>query len=121
MRHKNAPAARNLQTPDTSRGSAPALHIRIGRLTLEGYSVAEQKRFTNSLQSSLKELARHSGHDSWRNHNGLKVDRVDAGQLPGGATPEAAARHVATRVFAQFTPRPRSTKLGRLPAGEEHV
>src|SRR5438874_2036006 len=117
MRHKNLPAARSPQTPATHtananhgvqpRGSAPALHIRIERLTLEGYSIAEQKRFSNSLQSTLAELGRNSRHSAWRNAGGLRLNRLDAGSLPEGATPEIAARNLATRIFEQLAPRRR--------------
>lgn len=88
MRHKPIP----MPAP-----AAGTLHFNIGRITLHGYSGAEQRRFQSSLESNLAHLARgaHSGIAQE-----LSLKHLDVGQLPAGATPEVAGRHIATRIVA---------------------
>jgi hypothetical protein len=93
MRHK--PIARAPQpTPAPSAGT---VHFNIERITLHGYSGTEQRRFQSSLESNLARFARDA-------YTGMvqefSLRHLDFGQLPAGATPEAAARHIATRIVA---------------------
>jgi len=114
MRHKTAPAprrsnghlatasqnARPGHAPRQNAKSALDVHFNIRRLTIEGYSSAEQERFTRSLRAHLSALAQDSHQHQWSSANGLAMNRLDAGGLAPGATPETAARRIATRIFA---------------------
>jgi hypothetical protein len=114
MRHNTAAAPRRSQEPlatdsqDATPGHAPRqnaksaieVHFNIRRLTIEGYSSAGQERFTRSLRAHLSALAQDAHQHQWSSANGLAMDRLDAGGLAPGATPETAARQIATRIFA---------------------
>jgi hypothetical protein len=113
MRHRTAPVSRRsgqdasaLADGVAPRSAAPGstLHFKIDRVTVSGYSAADQKQFTHSLRLSLAELApRHHGH-VWSEANRLTIGRLDAGQLPPGASLEEAARQIAARLFAKLIP-----------------
>jgi hypothetical protein len=112
MRHRTTPLSRRSgQHPSAlAHGAAPrttapasALHFKIDRITVDGYSAADQKQFAHSLKSNLAELARRHSDHTWHEANGLTMDRLDAGQLPTGASPEDAARQIAARIFAKLT------------------
>lgn len=126
MRHRSAPSARHTfaAIPDRAREATPApgtaLHIKIGRLTIQGYSSAEQKRFTSALQSSLSELARRSG-GQLSAAKALRMNRLDAGRLSAGATPEAAARQIATRLFARLAQAQTTRRTTRHSGEENHA
>ncbi len=126
MRHKSVQLAR-CSVAATSRVReatvAPriALHIRIGRLTMQGYSPAQQKRFTRALQFSLGELAERGGAGQWSAARALRMNRLDAGRLPAGATPEAAARQIATRLFAGLTQAQATGRSTRGSREEDHA
>lgn len=93
MRHRTAaPAASNPTL-------APTVNLQINRLTLHAYAPVEQKRFTQALQARLTEMAKT--HHDWS--AGLRMNRLDAGQLPAGATPEETARYVALQIFSKIT------------------
>jgi hypothetical protein len=70
---------------------------------MDGYSAADEKRFTHSLKLKLADLARRHSDLLWSETNGLTMNRLDAGQLPSGASPEDAARQIAARIFAKLT------------------
>jgi hypothetical protein len=84
-----------------------AVHFEIGRLTLHGFSAGQQRRFVSSLQTSLADLGA-SGRD-WPATGRRRIARLDAGALLPGATPEEAARAVATQLQSAV----RSTGAGR--------
>ena len=96
------------------RSEAPSigLHVNIGRITLEGYTPADRRRFAYALQSSLTGLARTPNSSRWPAVPALRMNHLDAGQLPPGASPEEAARHVARQIFATLT---------RQPGGKQHA
>jgi hypothetical protein len=111
MRHRTAPQSRGSgQLPSTlARGTTPqatvpasALHFKIGRITVDGYSAADQRQFTHSLESNLTELGRMHIDHTWSEATRLTMKRLDAGQLPVGASPEDAARQIAMRIFAKL-------------------
>jgi hypothetical protein len=115
MRHRTIPPGRragagpSVLTHDAEPRSstrAAALHFEIGRITLYGYSASENARFTHSLRLNLTELARRHRTQAWSEANGLAIDRLDAGQLPAGASPEDAARQIGARIFAGLTQPP---------------
>jgi hypothetical protein len=90
MRHRTA-----------RQGTEPAVavHFKIERLSLTGYSTAERERFTRSLRSHLSVLAQETDQRSWSQARESPIERVDAGWLPRGATPETAARQIARRIL----------------------
>jgi hypothetical protein len=102
MRHKSGlPAAPSTPVRPAGMRNAhqPAsIHFSIGRITLHGYSSADQRRFTNSLQRSLGELV-ESHHDyDWSATSSLKIRKLSGGTLNPGASPEEAATHVARKI-----------------------
>jgi hypothetical protein len=101
MRHKPGRHPDNVAPVASNPAPSPAVNFNIGGLTMEGYAPAEQKRFTQSLQSRLTELAKAHHQSDWS--AGLRMNRLDAGQLPVGATPEQAARHIALQIFSKIT------------------
>jgi len=112
MRHRTVPHSRRSGrhpsalakgvAPRTS-GPASAVHFKIHRITADGYSASDQKQFTHSLKSNLAELARRYRDHTWSQANQLTINRLDAGQLSAGASPEDAARQIAARIFAKLT------------------
>jgi hypothetical protein len=93
-----APAKRSAAE---ATGAAPrnGLRFRIEKITLQGYGAGEQKRFAASLQETLGTLARRNHNLNWRAMADVKVGRLDAGELPSGASPEQAAQFVARKLF----------------------
>lgn len=86
-------------TYPSARPTAPRegkINFRIERLTLEGYTRADQTRFTRAFERSLRELASHARGVDWAAATG--ADRINAGTLLPGATPEQAARHTARQI-----------------------
>lgn len=110
MRHRAAPFSRRsaphssaLASDAAHRSAATMLHFKIGRVTMDGYSLAEQRQFTHSIKLKLAELARRHSDHPWSEANGLTMNRLDAGELRSGASPEDAARQIAARIFAKLT------------------
>jgi len=68
--------------------------FHIGRLTVNGGSRADGVRIGDALRSRLTELA-----GSGLPLQGAKIDRLDAGTLPAGASAEHTGRHLADRIF----------------------
>jgi hypothetical protein len=70
------------------------LNFHIGKLSIDGGSRADGLRTGEALRSHLTELARRGlpGRDA-------SVDRIDAGVLPAGGSPERTGRHLADRIF----------------------
>jgi hypothetical protein len=81
--------------------AAPAVHVDVGRLTLEGYSPAQRARFVSSLQARLTELAASGGSD-WLAAAQRPLAHLDAGTLRPGAAPEEAAQRVASTLGAHL-------------------
>jgi hypothetical protein len=75
------------------------LHFNVGRITLEGYSPSEQRRFRAALESNLARLERNFSGGAARD---LTLHHLDAGQL-AIAGPEAAARRIAARIVAALS------------------
>jgi hypothetical protein len=97
------------------------VHFKIDRLTVEGYSVADRKRFTHSLKSNLAKLAQTHSDNQWVAANGLTMNHLDAGQLPVDATPEAAALQIATRIFAGLTQAQPARQITKQSGGKDHA
>jgi len=129
MRHKTALsqiAGQHRSQSTKSEGtqhapSATALRFNIDRITMEGYSAGEQKRFIQALQSNLAELARSIGGNQWSAVRRLALDRLDAGRLPHDATPEIAARQIATRIRGGLTKTQGTTRIARQQEEEGHA
>jgi hypothetical protein len=68
--------------------------VHIERLTVEGSSRADAMRVGDALRAKLTELAADGFVPRSAN-----LDRVDAGELPHGASPEQVGRHTAGRIF----------------------
>ena len=77
---------------------APAMHFDIARITLYGYSARDRDRFERALRTHLTELAAGQ-QGSWPADGSQFIDRLDAGTVPAGASPERAARVIAARVL----------------------
>lgn len=75
-----------------------AVHFEIGRLTLHGFSAGQQRRFVSTLQSSLADVGASGG--DWPAGGRRTIGHLDAGALRSGASPEEAARLVATSLRA---------------------
>lgn len=116
MRHKSAAAGlpSGPSGPPMPRENAPsvALRFQIGRVTLAHYTRADQKRFVQSLQSRIAELAQAQGGYDWSAATTQRIARLDAGRLPDGASAEEAARQIATQIF---------NKLAQGPGGKRHA
>jgi hypothetical protein len=88
------------------RAPGPVLRIGIDRVTLHGFARADQRRFAQSLQTKLTELAAfHRNHDWSTAGQRLRIRSLDAGRLRAGASAEDAARQIATALFAELTGR----------------
>ena len=87
---------------------APKINFRIGRLTLEGYTRSDQTRFTRTLERKLRDLVAAAPGLNWK--AAKDADRIDAGTLPSGATPEQAARHIARQIFLGLHQKRRNTE-----------
>jgi hypothetical protein len=68
------------------------LHFNIRRLTLHGYSRADQARFTRTLRAELAKLSAKATPGDPR------IERLDAGEMGSGVSPEEAARRIARRI-----------------------
>jgi hypothetical protein len=113
---------RTPQAPDAPQGApqpvagaapAPGLHLGIERVTLHGFTAAQERRFTRALAANLAELAgAHRDHD-WRALGpAARIRRLDAGELHPGESAEGAARHVARALFAELTGRGTGARHG---------
>jgi hypothetical protein len=76
--------------------SPRSIHFDIGRITLHGYSSRERDRFERALRTHLTALARQPG--AWPASGDSFIERLDAGAIPPGASPERAAQLIANRV-----------------------
>jgi hypothetical protein len=81
-------------TPDAAR----SIHFDIGRITLHGYSARERDCFENALRAHLAELAA-SQQGAFPASGNRHIERLDAGTIPAGASPDRAARLIASRVI----------------------
>jgi hypothetical protein len=77
------------------------LHFKIDRITCEGYSAADQRRFTFFLKSNLTRLAENA--PGWSELSGLNIDRLKAESSVSAASPEQAARQIAALVLGRIT------------------
>jgi hypothetical protein len=92
------------------------VHFDIRRITLHGYSARDQERFATSLHRHLAELA--AGEQvAWPTAGERFVARLDAGTIPAGASPERAARAVATRLLDAVTGRGAMADDGAVASG----
>jgi hypothetical protein len=107
------PAPQDAPQPAAGAAPSPALHVGIERVTLHGFTAAQERRFTRSLAASLAEMtAAHRDHD-WRSLGPVaRIRRLDAGELRPGESAEGAARHVARALFAQLTGRGTGARHG---------
>jgi hypothetical protein len=80
--------------------AASTVHFDIGRITLHGYSPADQTRFVGALRTQLTDQATNSGRN-WLAEQ--QVAHVDGGTLPAGMTPEQAAQRIAARIWSSAT------------------
>jgi hypothetical protein len=94
-----APAKRSA-TEATGVAPRNGLRFRIGKITLQGYGAGEQKRFAASLQETLSTMAHQHRGLNWRAMADVKMSRLDAGELPAGASPEQAAQFIARKLFS---------------------
>jgi hypothetical protein len=78
-----------------------SIHFNIGRITLHGYTTANQRSFTNSLQRSLGELVEARRDYDWSNATSLRIRKMSGGKLNPGASPEEAAMQVARQIVQQ--------------------
>lgn len=88
-----------------------ALRFRIGKITLQGYGVGEQTRFAASLQGALTTLARQHSGLNWRAMADVKINRLDAGELSSGTSPEQVAQLVARKLFVALQRSGRSANV----------
>ena len=94
--------------PAQTAAQARKINFRIERLTLEGYTRADQARFTRTLEKTLRDLVTAAPGFDWAAATG--ADRIDAGTLLSGTTPERAARHTARQIFLNLQRQRRHTK-----------
>ena len=100
------PQAPDAPQPAAGAAPAPGLHVGIERVTLHGFTTAQERRFTRSLAASLAEMAAaHRDHDWHALGPAVRLRRLDAGELPPGESAEGAACHVARALFAELTGR----------------
>jgi hypothetical protein len=70
------------------------IRIHIERLTVEGGSRADARQIGDALRTRLTELA-----SAGLLPQSSQISRLDAGQLPHGASPDQIGRHTAGRIF----------------------
>ena len=110
MRHKPGHRPSNASPIASNPAPSPRVNFQIGWLTMEGYAPAEQKRFTRSLQSRLGDLVKTHSASEWS--AGLRMNHLDVGRLPAGASPEEMARHIALQILS---------KIKRQTGGNHHA
>lgn len=98
--------------PGNARSSPPCnratkLHFQIDRLTMHGYSNADQRRFVHSLERQLASLVRHTA--TWPAASRI-LGSLEAIRLRPGASPEEASRLLARRIFSIFVSRGESDR-----------
>jgi len=76
------------------------LRLDIQRLSLPGYTPAQHERFMHALTTTLNQLMARQA--PWPTALGARITHLDAGRLREGATPEDAAREIATQIFARL-------------------
>lgn len=91
----------NARSSPPARG-VPKLHFQIDRLTMQGYSKGDQRRFVHSLERQLASLARHTA--AWPAASRV-LGSLEAIRLRPGASPEEASRLLARRIFSVFVSR----------------
>lgn len=92
-----APKRATEQAPLQTLGPQ-SIHFDIGRITLHGYSARDRDRFESALRARLTELAAGQ-HGAGPAGGNQFIDRLDAGTIPAGASPERAAWLIAARVL----------------------
>jgi hypothetical protein len=108
-----SPAPHMARRPQPAAGGAPAPMLRIGidRVTLNGFAHADQRHFAQSIETKLAELAAaHRDHDWSAAGQRVRIHGLDAGRLRAGADADAAARQIATALFAALTGRGRGAR-----------
>jgi hypothetical protein len=106
-------APRHPAQPAPTASPAPALHVGIDRVTLHGFTAADERRFTRSFEANLAELAAAHGDRDWRSFGLVaRIRRLDVGELRPGESAEGAARQVARALFAELTGRGRGARHG---------
>jgi hypothetical protein len=99
-----APPRAREAAPRLSPAAGGAVRFDIRRLTLSGYAEAEQRRFVRSLRTELARLSHAVPPGQWPAAGEAGSDpppafeRLDAGEMRPGATPEEAARQIARRI-----------------------
>ena len=80
--------------------SKRTVHIHIDRLVMDAIDARGQQRFVRALEAQLAEAARAAVAGGAFARAGLtrRIGRVDAGEIPAGATPERAAGQMAKAV-----------------------
>ncbi|MGO9237005.1 MAG: hypothetical protein ACLP4V_24135 [Methylocella sp.] len=97
--------------PAAFGASAAVLRFGVNRITLQGFTGVDQRRFTRSLEVKLAELAAaHRGFDWSTAGSRLSIKSLNAGALPPGAGMEEAAQQVAAALFVYLTGRRRGTR-----------
>lgn len=78
------------------------VHFDIGRVTLHGYSTAQQTRFVGALQTHLTGQVTNSEQNCLVDQ---QIAHIDGGALPAGMTPEQAAERIAASIVSTATQR----------------
>lgn len=73
--------------------TAPVVSFDVQRITVEGYSSGERRRFVAALNRELTAIGTALGEGQNRPSPG-RIGHVDAGTTPRAHTPEAAAAQV---------------------------
>jgi len=73
------------------------LRVHIDRLTVEGMTPTDARDVGEALQRHLTRLAR--AEPGRLPSDTRRLDRLDLGVVPPGASPASIGRHVATQIF----------------------
>lgn len=95
MRHKPLTSLRSQPRRAVEAPPAP-VRVEIGRLTIEGYTRAQQRLFTKSFHESLHAMA--TSLDPQQANANRAIRRLDFGSLKAGASAKDSGHELARRI-----------------------
>ena len=86
--------------PRHQNSCSGGVHIDIQRLSLHGYTQAQQRRFIQALEVAIRSFA--SEQARWSLVRPMHIAHLDAIHPGAGANPEESARQLAQQLFGKL-------------------
>lgn len=87
-----------MTSPGIGDHASPPVHLEIGTLALRGLAHGTHDAVLRAMRGELARLAAEA-HTELAS---LRLDRIEAGRIPAGLTPDAAGRAIAAAVMRQI-------------------